>query len=391
MRYEGMVNKKHVFKVIFTFLLMMTILITSSITVRSEENILKFQPKEGFVKVEGVPEYTDEEFNSKFIRITIFTASWCTYCKELKEKFPDFIYSKFSGNYMAVRVWDIDSPQVSEYFEKLADKNNIQSEFIGQIPFIFINEQYPYLGYSEEIANNVAEDIEAIFSEMEPPHGGNLDEEESHNEDIFNEDIKNSIGNQGSKLSFMKSGLLDNFKFIFMLLFSIIYLFALSISRNNKYLLFLTYFIGIFAFNVLTLVFKNEFLLQNRYVQGLKITLYIATAIILCEFIVAAITEGIENSKNKLIAICIKILHSKFMYFIAFLLGFLVMNSQVNINNTNYISILSSISGKNVTAKVITNVLVYSLSLVLVSVIVALCIRAVKSFIMKNDKIKAGM
>ena len=392
MRYEVMVNRKHVIKLILTFLLMVGITITSGITVRAEEDLLKYQPKEGLVKVEGVPEYTDEQFNSAPMRITVFTASWCTYCKELKKELPDAIYSKFSNNLVAIRVWEIDSPKVREYFEKFAEANKIQSEFRSQIPFIFINEKYPYLGYSEEISNEISEDIRAIFSEMEPPHGGNLNREESTDGGVFNKDVKNNIekvkGNQEGKIYFIKAGFLDNFKFIFMLVFSILYLSILSISKNNKYILFFTYFIGILAFNVLTLIYKTPFLLEDAYVKGLKISLYIASAVILFEVVVSLLTGSIERGESKLISILTKILDSKFMYFIAMILGFLVMNSQASIGNSAYISILGSISSGKVTAGDIANVFLYSLSLVIVSIVITLCIRIIRSFIRKDRDIK---
>ena len=392
MRYEVMVNRKHVIKLILTFLLMVGITITSGITVRAEEDLLKYQPKEGLVKVEGVPEYTDEQFNSAPMRITVFTASWCTYCKELKKELPDAIYSKFSNNLVAIRVWEIDSPKVREYFEKFAEANKIQSEFRSQIPFIFINEKYPYLGYSEEISNEISEDIRAIFSEMEPPHGGNLNREESTDGGVFNKDVKNNIekvkGNQEDKIYFIKAGFLDNFKFIFMLVFSILYLSILSISKNNKYILFFTYFIGILAFNVLTLIYKTPFLLEDAYVKGLKISLYIASAVISFEVVVSLLTGSIERGESKLISILTKILDSKFMYFIAMILGFLVMNSQASIGNSAYISILGSISSGKVTAGDIANVFLYSLSLVIVSIVITLCIRIIRSFIRKDRDIK---
>lgn len=392
MRYEVMVNRKHVIKLILTFLLMVGITITSGITVRAEEDLLKYQPKEGLVKVEGVPEYTDEQFNSAPMRITVFTASWCTYCKELKKELPDAIYSKFSNNLVAIRVWEIDSPKVREYFEKFAEANKIQSEFRSQIPFIFINEKYPYLGYSEEISNEISEDIRAIFSEMEPPHGGNLNREESTDGGVFNKDVKNNIekvkGNQEGKIYFIKAGFLDNFKFIFMLVFSILYLSILSISKNNKYILFFTYFIGILAFNVLTLIYKTPFLLEDAYVKGLKISLYIASAVISFEVVVSLLTGSIERGESKLISILTKILDSKFMYFIAMILGFLVMNSQASIGNSAYISILGSISSGKVTAGDIANVFLYSLSLVIVSIVITLCIRIIRSFIRKDRDIK---
>lgn len=387
-----MVNRKHVIKLILTFLLMVGITITSGITVRAEEDLLKYQPKEGLVKVEGVPEYTDEQFNSAPMRITVFTASWCTYCKELKKELPDAIYSKFSNNLVAIRVWEIDSPKVREYFEKFAEANKIQSEFRSQIPFIFINEKYPYLGYSEEISNEISEDIRAIFSEMEPPHGGNLNREESTDGGVFNKDVKNNIekvkGNQEGKIYFIKAGFLDNFKFIFMLVFSILYLSILSISKNNKYILFFTYFIGILAFNVLTLIYKTPFLLEDAYVKGLKISLYIASAVISFEVVVSLLTGSIERGESKLISILTKILDSKFMYFIAMILGFLVMNSQASIGNSAYISILGSISSGKVAAGDIANVFLYSLSLVIVSIVITLCIRIIRSFIRKDRDIK---
>lgn len=387
-----MVNRKHVIKLILTFLLMVGITITSGITVRAEEDLLKYQPKEGLVKVEGVPEYTDEQFNSAPMRITVFTASWCTYCKELKKEFPDAIYSKFSNNLVAIRVWEIDSPKVREYFEKFAEANKIQSEFRSQIPFIFINEKYPYLGYSEEISNEISEDIRAIFSEMEPPNGGNLNREESSDGGVFNKDVKDNIEkvkrNQEGKIYFIKAGFLDNFKFIFMLVFSILYLSSLSISKSNKYILFFTYFIGILAFNILTLIYKTPFLLEDAYVKGLKISLYIASAVILFEVVVSLLTSSIERGESKLISILTKILDSKFMYFIAMILGFLVMNSQASIGNSAYISILGSISSGKVIAGDVANVFLYSLSLVIVSIVIILCIRIIRSFIRKDRDIK---
>jgi glutaredoxin len=395
MKYKTTANKKHIFKLIVILLLVFGIVITSKISVRAEDNLLSFQPKEGLVKVDEIPDYTDEQFNSSPVRITVFSSSWCTYCKELKEEFPKIIYSKFSKDFVAIRIWEIDSPRVVEYFEKFAEKNDIQPEFRSQIPFIFINEKYPYLGYSEEIINSISEDIEAIFSEMEPPHGGNLEVDEAKNNNTFNENIKNTIENgkvsEESKVYFLKAGFLDSFKFLFLLLFSMSYLFILNINKNNKYLLFFMYFIGIISCNLLTLVFKVQILLGDSYVTGLKIILYVATTIIIFEFIVNLLTGSIKDSDNKPPTIFIRVLNSRFIYFITLVLGFLVMNSQVNISNANYIFILNSISSGKATWEVIFNILLYSLSLILVSVIITLFISIIKDFIKKNRDLKAHM
>ncbi|KOA20275.1 hypothetical protein CLHOM_12710 [Clostridium homopropionicum DSM 5847] len=375
--------RKYVFKVLIGLIVVIITTINHSVIVFSEENVLGNIPVKGLVSEEGLSSYTDEEFQKAPIRITVFSATWCPHCKELKGEFPNIIYSKYNKDTVAIRVWEIDSKEVVNYFQKFADKNQIPQEIKSQIPFIFINEKYPYLGYSKEITNNILEDIEAILNGKEAINGGNInvDDNSTESEETtlqykVEKDLKTGEINQ---VNFVQAGMGDNFKSIFLILFSLLFFYFLSFRKSKKVLIGAIYIISILIFNILILSNKIPELSNVKYVEAIKIGLYILFGIIIGELIINFILGSRNNSK--LVDKIIHIFNSKIVIILSFLSGFILMNSQIYNNNTYYSLIIKSIKGNQILLNKIYIGVLYSLGLILGNIVVIWIIKSALSIL----------
>ena len=377
--------RKYIFKFLIGLIVLLFTTTNLSVIGFSEENTLGKIPVKGLVSEEGLPSYTDEEFQKAPIRITVFSATWCTYCKELKQEFPKEIYSKYDKNTVAIRVWEIDSKEVVDYFEQFADKNQIPQEIKSQIPFIFINEQYPYLGYSKEITSNIVGDIESILNGKEAINGGNIDLDNNSNFKTGSEENtlqykieKDFETGEINTVHFMQAGMGDNFKSIFLILFSLLFFYFLSFRKRNKGLIGAVYLISILVFNILISSTKIPELLNVKYVEVIKIGLYILFGIIIGELIINFIL-GSRNNNSKLVDKIIHIFNSKIVIIISFLSGFLLMSSQMYNNNTYYSLIIKSIKGNQILLDKFYIVVLYSVGLILANIILIWIIKSILS------------
>lgn len=341
--------KAYLYKILIVVIAVVVTTINLNKLAYSEENLLDNPPASGLVSENGLSSYTNEEFKKAPIRITVFSATWCTYCKELKEEFPKNIYGKYGKDTVAIRIWEIDSKEAIEYFQKFTDKNKIPQEIKSQIPFIFINEKVAYIGYSKEITKNILEDIEAILNGKEPINGGNLNLDKKSNYNVTAEEnnLKNKIQNnlqngEISQINLIQAGIKDSIKFISLILFSLLFSYFLNFSKKNKILIGVVYLASILIFNILISFHKIPELLNLKYVQTLKIGLYILLGIIVGELIINLLisSKNKSNSSN----IVLKITHlfnNKVIVILSFLMGFFVMNSQVYSKGTYYLLIVN--------------------------------------------------
>lgn len=386
MKKLNLTLRNYVFKVVIGLIIVLLTTVNLSIIGFSEENTFGKIPVKGLVSEEGLPSYTDEEFQKAPIRINVFSATWCPHCKELKQEFPKEIYSKYKKDTVAIRVWEIDSKDVVGYFQKFADKNEIPQEIKSQIPFIFINEQYPYLGYSKEITNNIIEDIEAILGGKEPKNGGNINLNSNTNKKDSEEPLqykieKNLAAGSIKEVEIIQAGMGDISKTIFLSIFPIVCIFLIKTSKIKKGLICAVYAISILICNILILTSIIPIILNTKYVEAIKIGLYILYVIIIEEFIVKFVITNKDDDKSMIIRKAISIFNSKFMIIFSFIIGFFVMNSQIYNKNTNIATILISLLKNQGILDRISIGFFYSLGLILANFILICIIRLVLSIL----------
>lgn len=372
--------RNKLYKCISSFIKVLLIggLITISLvrTAFGEENILDVAPSKGNIKVEGVQDYTNEEFKEFPVRITVFSASWCTYCKELKYQLPEIIYGKYKNKDVAIRIWEIDSEEVLTYFDKFAEKNNVPNTLKGQIPFIFINEEYPYLGYSKELAVKITEDIQSILSGQEPKYKGNIKPQSFQSKD-------DNIYWNKNKMSYIFGGIFDGLNFLLISVFMIVSLYFINKNGYNLYMSIFLYFTSIIIFNILTLTNTLNLLLCLSYVKTIRIGLYIVLAICIFEALVQVLRgnlKGFAKIRNRFT--------SKIIYGFVFALGFIATNSQIHNQDIYYSVIYNSTNSNFSILTAVINSLLYSLGLILVNSVYILVIDILKVIFKNKNKKK---
>lgn len=125
----------------------------------------------------NIPNFTDKEFYDAKVRIDIATASWCHFCAQLKQELPAALYSAFNKKDVAIRIWDVDKPGVKTFFEQFQNQLNLPQEFRASVPFTVIsynNKIIGYLGYAQNIRDQMIADIKAILQNQPLPYGGNI-------------------------------------------------------------------------------------------------------------------------------------------------------------------------------------------------------------------------
>lgn len=135
-------------KFVFALLLIMSFSILSTSLAYAFE-----KTETGLVYIEGLPEYTDEEFLNTPVRMEIFVTDWCKYCQYLKDGMIPAIYEEFTEEQVAIRFLDKDNPKVESYMKDYQEKFYMEKEDEdrkGRIPTTIINGEFMAVGYGGE-------------------------------------------------------------------------------------------------------------------------------------------------------------------------------------------------------------------------------------------------
>lgn len=279
-------------KYITYFLVVIGLMIFSMFNVYANNDDL------GIKKIDGIPYFSQEEYNKAKVKIDILWSETCPVCKIIEEDLPTKIYSKFTSEQVAIRFWDVKNINARNYFKELLDRNNIPKEAENIVPTIFINNKYGFAGYNSEISAQILEDVVALTNDQIAPYTGDLQliansiRKQNNNpslgtslfnQSLFKEGLRKKVLdsvklNRYGSVSYLINGIVDSFYSVNILLFFIAYLLLTKdlLFRNLRALIFLLG-ISLFAivsfFGILQISYKLS-LVVNIVISLSSIVIY---------------------------------------------------------------------------------------------------------------------
>ncbi|MDR5658787.1 hypothetical protein RH915_04720 [Serpentinicella sp. ANB-PHB4] len=303
-------------------------------------------PEKGLVTdISGLPQWTNEDFIETEVRIEVLIASWCDVCAELKADLPGQLYTRFSEDEVAMRVWDNAEREVIDYFDELMEGAEAPPELFGFVPVTIINEQYIYGGYDKNTRDILLADIEALLAGEDLPYGGNMTLDafdEFGNRRSLRGAMQSSIIERllenPTSLNYYVAGLVDALVFLDMFILLFAFLFFANIKKQgntNTYIVTLFWSIG----TVIALTGRN--LITNIEVfENLTLVTNIILYLIIIVFTYKAFWflyrhvffagRNIKVKETKLEKWIKSITSDKYAYLTSFLLGLLLVFGRLN-------------------------------------------------------------
>lgn len=183
------------------------------------------------------------------------------------------------------------------------------------------------------------------------------------NNTIYNNLVDKKLTN------FLIAGILDSFSFKLILIFFILMLHFINYKKIKFPAISFLYFLGITTANIIIILNKIIYFRYSFYVDILKILFTIFTITVIIKILGDLLFEK-STKKKDINKVLFKLFNNKIIYFLSFIFGFLIMNSQINSPERYLFKVAYVLKSNQLTfAQGILSILIYSFGVSLLSIL----------------------